>query len=48
MTKEHIPSTQINALGQRILIIGNSCSGKSTLGYHLAESLNVPFVELEH
>jgi adenylate kinase family enzyme len=47
MTKENIPSIQTNTLGQRILIIGNSCSGKSTLGYHLAESLNVPFVELD-
>lgn len=34
-------------VGQRILIIGNSCSGKSTLGSHLASVLNVPFVELD-
>lgn len=47
MTKEHNPDFQAKALGQRILIVGNSCSGKSTLGAHLAEFLNIPFVELD-
>ncbi|MEM1241271.1 MAG: adenylate kinase [Cyanobacteria bacterium P01_H01_bin.26] len=47
MTDEHSPTIQSNSIGQRILIIGNSCSGKSTLGSQLAASLNVPFVELD-
>ena len=47
MTEEHSPDIQVNTIGQRILIIGNSCSGKSTLGSQLAASLNVPFVELD-
>ncbi|NER84298.1 MAG: AAA family ATPase [Leptolyngbya sp. SIO1D8] len=47
MATEHNLSIPLNTLGQRILIIGNSCSGKSTLGAHLAASLNVPFVELD-
>ncbi|MDB9526321.1 hypothetical protein PN498_10015 [Oscillatoria sp. CS-180] len=47
MTKELDPAVQNNSLGQRILITGNSCSGKSTLGSHLATFLNVPFVELD-
>lgn len=34
-------------IGQRIHIIGNSCSGKSTLGIRLAQTLDVPFVELD-
>jgi len=28
-------------------VIGNSCSGKSTLGERLARVLDVPFVELD-
>lgn len=47
MATEHNPSIPLNTLGQRLLIIGNSCSGKSTLGAHLTASLNVPFVELD-
>lgn len=34
-------------IGRRIQVIGNSCSGKSTLGEQLATSLGVPFVELD-
>ena len=32
---------------QRIHVIGNSCSGKSTLGQQLAARLDIPFVELD-
>lgn len=34
-------------IGRRIQVIGNSCSGKSTLGEELANRLSVPFVELD-
>lgn len=34
-------------LGTRIHVIGNSCSGKSTLGAQLADRLSIPFVELD-
>jgi ABC-type bacteriocin/lantibiotic exporter with double-glycine peptidase domain len=34
-------------VGQRIHVIGNSCSGKSTLAGQLARTLEVPFVELD-
>lgn len=37
----------IAALGRRVIIVGPSCSGKSTLGAHLGERLGVPFVELD-
>ena len=47
MIKELDSTVQNNSLGQRILVVGNSCAGKSTLGAHLAASLNVPFVELD-
>lgn len=47
MAKEHNPAIQTNALGQRILVVGNSCSGKSTLGGQLAAFMNAPFVELD-
>ncbi|MEM8545918.1 MAG: hypothetical protein AAGF66_18225 [Cyanobacteria bacterium P01_H01_bin.119] len=47
MTKVHSPNSQTSPLRQRILIAGNSCSGKSTLGSHLATILSVPFVELD-
>ena len=36
-----------SSLGQRLLIVGNSCAGKSTLGAQLASVLDVPFVELD-
>ena len=34
-------------IGRRIQVIGNSCSGKSTLGEQLSIVLQVPFVELD-
>lgn len=34
-------------IGQRIHVVGNSSSGKSTLGAQLAVALNVPFVEMD-
>ena len=34
-------------IGSRILIVGPSCSGKSTLGELLAGRIGVPFVELD-
>lgn len=37
----------LETLGQRIVIIGPSCSGKSTLGERLAERIGAPFVELD-
>ena len=33
--------------GRRVIVVGLSCSGKSTLGARLAEALDVPFVELD-
>jgi len=32
---------------RRVLVMGDSCSGKSTLGATLAERLGVPFIELD-
>jgi adenylate kinase family enzyme len=34
-------------VGRKIAVIGNSCSGKTTLGSRLAEQLGVPHVELD-
>jgi adenylate kinase family enzyme len=34
-------------IGQRILIIGSSNAGKTTLGRHLAVTLNIPFTDLD-
>ena len=34
-------------IGRRIHVIGNSCSGKSSLGKKLAASFSIPFVELD-
>ncbi len=34
-------------IGRRVHVVGNSCSGKSTLGKQLATALQVPFVELD-
>ncbi len=34
-------------IGRRIVVIGNTSSGKSTLAARLARSLDVPFVELD-
>lgn len=36
-----------SALGRRVIIVGASSSGKSTLGERLAELMAVPFVELD-
>ena len=35
------------SIGRRIHVIGNSCSGKSTLGARLARALGIPFVDLD-
>jgi adenylate kinase family enzyme len=35
------------ALGRRVVIVGSSCSGKSTLGERLAALADVPFVEMD-
>lgn len=40
-------SNGLSPIGRRIHVIGNSCSGKSTLGERLARVLDVPFVELD-
>ena len=34
-------------IGRRIHVIGNSCTGKSTIGKRLSQLLGVPFVELD-
>ena len=34
-------------IGRRIHVVGNSCSGKSSLGERLAAALQVPFVDLD-
>ncbi len=36
-----------SAIGRRIHVIGNSCSGKSTTGQRLAQIIGAPFVELD-
>lgn len=41
------PSVGHRVIGRRINVVGNTCSGKSTLGATLAERLDVPFVELD-
>jgi adenylate kinase family enzyme len=40
-------STIENVVGRRIHVIGNSCSGKSTLAAQLAATLDIPLVELD-
>lgn len=40
-------SLSLETLGQRVVIIGPSCSGKSTLGERLAGRIGAPFVELD-
>ncbi|MEX2228696.1 MAG: adenylate kinase [Dehalococcoidia bacterium] len=37
----------MSAIGRRVIVIGNTSSGKSTLAATLARSLEVPFVELD-
>jgi len=34
-------------IGRRIHVLGNSCSGKSSVGRQLAANLEIPFVELD-
>lgn len=34
-------------IGQRVAIVGDSCSGKTTLGENLAERMTCPFIELD-
>ena len=45
MNDEQISAGSYGHIGRRIHVIGNSCSGKSTLGATLA--FRVPFVELD-
>ena len=40
-------ATEVNDLGRRIHVIGNSCSGKSTLAARLSGQLGLPVVELD-
>ena len=41
------PSSATATIGTRIHVIGNSASGKSTLGARLAKALDAAFVELD-
>ncbi len=47
MHDEQINAGSYGHIGRRIHVIGNSCSGKSTLGAALALVLDVPLVELD-
>lgn len=47
MKSEAYKSCQATPVGRRIHVIGNSCSGKSTLGQQLAVRFGIPFVELD-
>jgi adenylate kinase family enzyme len=40
-------TAQLPDLGRRIVILGPSCSGKSTLAEQLAQVLDAPFIELD-
>jgi len=42
-----IPDHDFPSLGPRVLILGTSCSGKSTLAEQIARARDVPFVELD-
>jgi adenylate kinase family enzyme len=33
--------------GRRIYVVGNTCSGKSTVGRKIAKKIDIPFVELD-
>lgn len=41
------PPAQPGAIGRRIVIVGPSCAGKSTLGAELARRLDIAFIELD-
>lgn len=51
VTAEDAPSEdalpRTSALGRRVIVVGSSCAGKSTLGERLAVVMGVPFVELD-
>ncbi len=42
-----IANDKRSSIGQRIHVLGNSSSGKSTVGLRLSRALGVPFVELD-
>ena len=44
--KNKLEPTDVH-IGRRIHVLGNSCSGKSSVGRQLAASLDIPFVELD-
>ena len=46
-TEPNIPEHGFPALGPRVLVMGTSCSGKSTLAAQIAASRDVPLVELD-
>jgi adenylate kinase family enzyme len=37
----------LHGLGRRVLVVGDSCAGKTTLGAELAAHLGVPFIDLD-
>ena len=47
MTASNSPTEAHSTVGTRIHVIGNSASGKSTLGARLAQALDAAFVELD-
>lgn len=47
MADDGTPSAGTPSTGRRIVIVGPTCSGKSTLAATLAERLDMPFVELD-
>jgi adenylate kinase family enzyme len=42
-----IAASPPSQVGRRVIVVGSSCAGKSTLGARLAGLLDVPFVELD-
>lgn len=42
-----VDSATREIIGRRVHVIGNSCSGKSTVGTRLARAIEVPLVELD-